>query len=130
MLENKLGINNQAELARLEEKISKQKARQLFDSGDINNIEVGTFKGLSFIHNYLFSEIYDFAGKVRTVNISKGNFRFAPIMYLEQSIKHIENMPQITFDQIIEKYVEMNICLLYTSPSPRDATLSRMPSSA
>ena len=109
ILDNKLGITNQIELARAEEKISKQKAKQLFDSGDINKVEIGTFKGLSFIHNYLFEEIYEFAGKIRTVNISKDDFRFAPLMYLEASLKHIDSMAQGNFDEIIEKYVEMNI---------------------
>ena len=109
ILDNKLGITNQIELARAEEKISKQKAKQLFDSGDINKVEIGTFKGLSFIHNYLFVDIYDFAGKIRTVNISKDDFRFAPLMYLKASLKHIDSMPQGNFDEIIEKYVEMNI---------------------
>ena len=109
ILDNKLGITNQIELARAEEKISKQKAKQLFDSGDINKVEIGTFKGLSFIHNYLFCDIYDFAGIMRTVNISKDDFRFAPLMYLEASLKHIDSMAQGNFDEIIEKYVEMNI---------------------
>ena len=109
ILDNKLGITNQIELARAEEKISKQKAKQLFDTGDINKVEIGTFKGLSFIHNYLFEDIYSFAGKIRTVNISKDDFRFAPLMYLEASLKHIDSMPQSNFDEIIEKYVEMNI---------------------
>jgi cell filamentation protein len=109
ILDNKLGITNQIELARAEEKISKQKAKQLFDSGDINKVEIGTFKGLCFIHKYLFDEIYDFAGQMRSVNISKDDFRFAPLMYLEASLKHIDSMPQSNFDEIIEKYVEMNI---------------------
>ena len=108
-LENKLNITHQVELAKAEEKISKQKAKQLFDSGDITKVEVGTFSGLSFIHAYLFEDIYDFAGKIREVNIAKGNFRFAPLMYLEVSLKHIDIMPQSNFDEIIEKYVEMNI---------------------
>ncbi|WP_289022070.1 protein adenylyltransferase Fic [Desulfobacter postgatei] len=109
ILENKLNITNQVELAKAEEKISKQKAIQLFDSGDIEKVGVGTFAGLSFIHAYLFGDIYEFAGKIRTVNIAKGNFRFAPLMYLEQSLDYIDAMPQGSFDQIIEKYVEMNI---------------------
>jgi len=109
MLENKLGITHQVELAKVEEKISKQKAKQLFDSGDINTIEVGTFAGLTFIHAYLFEDIYHFAGRIREVNIAKGNFRFAPLMYLEASLKHIDAMPQRSLDEIIEKYVEMNI---------------------
>lgn len=109
ILENKLKITNQIELARAEEKISKQKAKQLFDSGDIHKVEVGTFAGLTFIHACLFEEIYDFAGKIRDVNIAKGNFRFAPVMYLEPSLRHIDAMPQGTFEQIIEKYVEMNV---------------------
>lgn len=109
ILTNKLNITDQIELAKTEEKISKQKAKQLFDSGDIAKVEVGTFAGLSFIHAYLFGDIYDFAGKMRDVNIAKGNFRFAPLMYLEPSLKHIDTMPQSTFDEIIEKYVEMNI---------------------
>jgi len=108
-LENKLNITNQVELAKAEEKISKQKAKQLFDSGDIAKVKVGTFAGLSFIHTYLFEELYDFAGKIRDVNIAKGNFRFAPLMYLQTSLEHIDTMPQGSFDQIIEKYVEMNI---------------------
>jgi cell filamentation protein len=109
ILKNKLGITNQVELARVEEKISKKKAKQLFDSGDIDKVAVGTFEGLIFIHAYLFADIYDFAGKMRDVNISKGNFRFAPLMYLDQSLKHIDTMPQSNVDEIIEKYVEMNI---------------------
>jgi cell filamentation protein len=109
ILENTLGITNQIELAKAEEKISKQKAKQLFDSGDIAKVEVGTFAGLAFIHAYLFADLYDFAGKIREVNIAKGNFRFAPLMYLEASLKHISAMPQSDFDEIIEKYVEMNI---------------------
>ena len=109
VLENKLNIDNQVELAKAEEKISKQKAKQLFDSGDLIKIDVGTFSGLSFIHSYLFDEIYEFAGEIRQVNIAKGSFRFAPLMYLKQSLAHIDAMPQNNFDEIIEKYVEMNI---------------------
>lgn len=109
MLENKLGISDQIELGKAEEKISKQKAKQLFESGDIKKVNVGTFEGLAFIHYYLFGDIYDFAGKIREVNIAKGNFRFAPLMYLEASLKHIDSMPQSNFNEIIGKYVEMNI---------------------
>ncbi len=109
VLPNKLNITNQLELNKAEEKISKQKAKQMFESGDINQIEVGTFAGLAQIHAYLFGDIYDFAGKLREVNIAKGNFRFAPLMYLDQSLKHISAMPQSTFEEIIEKYVEMNV---------------------
>ncbi len=109
LLENKLNITNQVELAKAEEKISKQKARQLFGSGDIVKVQVGTFAGLAFIHAYLFEDIYGFAGQIRTVNLAKGNFRFAPLMYLKESLGHIDSMPQSTFDEIIEKYVEMNI---------------------
>ena len=109
MLENKLGIINQLELNRVEERVSKEKAKQLYDSGDIDRIEVGTFKGLSYIHNYLFEDIYEFAGKVRSQNISKGNFRFAPVMYLEIALEHIDKMPQRNLDEIVAKYVEMNI---------------------
>lgn len=109
ILSNKLNITDQIELAKAEEKISKQKAKQLFDTNDISKVEIGTFTGLAFIHKYLFEDIYDFAGNVRDVNIAKNNFRFAPVMYLEQSLKHITAMPQSTFDEIIEKYVEMNI---------------------
>jgi cell filamentation protein len=109
ILENKLGITNQVELAKVEEKISKQKVRQLFDTGDIDRVNVGTLEGLAFIHSYLFGEIYHFAGKIREVNIAKGNFRFAPVMYLEASLNHIDSMPQSNVDEIIEKYVEMNI---------------------
>ncbi|MFN7860207.1 MAG: protein adenylyltransferase Fic [Pseudanabaena sp.] len=108
-MENKLNITNQIDLAKAEEKVSKQKAKQLFDSGDIDKAEVGTFKGLAFIHAYLFGDIYNFAGKVREVNISKGNFRFAPVMYLKTSLEYIDAMPQGDFEQIIEKYVEMNV---------------------
>ena len=109
VLENKLNITNQVELGRAEEKISKQKAKHLFESGEINKIEVGTFAGLAQIHRIMFEDIYDFAGKIREVNIAKGNFRFAPLMYLKQSLEHIDVMAQGSFDEIIEKYVEMNI---------------------
>ena len=109
VLKNKLNITNQVELNKQEELISKKKAQKLFDSGKIDTIKVGTFAGLKQIHKYLFGDIYDFAGKMRDVNISKGNFRFAPVMYLAQSLKQIDKMPQSTFDEIVEKYVEMNI---------------------
>jgi len=109
ILENKLNITHQVELAKAEEKISKQKAKQLFDSSDIAKAEVGTFAGLSFIHAYLFADIYHFAGKIREVNIAKDDFRFAPLMYLKQSLEHIDAMAENSFDAIIEKYVEMNI---------------------
>lgn len=109
VLENKLNITDQIELNKAEEKISKIKAKKLFDSGKIEKIKVGTFAGLKQIHKYLFEDIYDFAGKLRTVNIAKGNFRFAPVMYLAQSLKQIDKMPQSNFDEIVEKYVEMNV---------------------
>ena len=109
MLDNKLGITNEIELAKEEERITKLKALELFDTNKINEFEVGTYKGLSSIHNYLFSDIYDFSGKVRNVNIAKGNFRFAPVMYLEEVLKKIDEMPQNNFDDIIKKYVEMNV---------------------
>ncbi len=109
MIENKLGITDSAELARVEEKISKAKALELFEKGILSSFPVGSFEGLAMIHKYLFDEIYDFAGKIRTVNIAKGNFRFAPVMYLEAALQSVSSMPQSTFDEIIEKYVEMNI---------------------
>lgn len=108
-MENKLGITDAVELARVEEKISKTKALQLFTSGYLDNLKAGTFDTLAEIHRYLFADIYDFAGKIRNVNMAKGNFRFAPLMYLEAALKNIETMPQSNFDEIIEKYVEMNI---------------------
>ena len=108
-LENKLDITDATELARMEEKISKKKAVELFENGYLDNYEVGTFQMLAAIHRYLFGDIYEFAGKVRTVNVAKGNFRFARVMYLQAAIENIEKMPQSTFEEIIEKYVEMNI---------------------
>lgn len=108
-LENKFGIKNSAELAREEERISKKKAVELFENGMLEKLEAGKFQTLCEIHKYLFDDIYDFAGKIRTVNISKGNFRFAPLMYLEAAIENVDKMPQNTFDEIVEKYVEMNI---------------------
>ena len=108
-LENKLGITDSAELAREEEKISKKKALWLFESGTLDSLKAGTFAALQEIHKCLFEELYDFAGKIRTVNLAKGNFRFAPVMYLETALGNIEKMPQSTYDEIIEKYVEMNV---------------------
>jgi len=107
--ENKLNITDQAALAKAEEAISKRKAKQLFDSGDIRSMEVGTFAGLACIHAYLFDEIYHFAGQLREVNLAKGNFRFASVMFLKPSLEHIDQMPQSFFEQIVEKYVEMNV---------------------
>ena len=108
-LENKLGLTSSADLAREEERISKKKALELFENGMLDQLEAGTFAALKAIHKYLFDEIYDFAGEIRKVNISKGNFRFAPLMYLDAALENIEKMPQSTFDEIVEKYVEMNI---------------------
>lgn len=108
-LENKLGITSSAELATQEERLSKKRALELFESGMLNKLEPGTFKTLQVIHKQLFMDIYDFAGKVRSVNIAKGGFRFVPAMYLLDALKQIERMPQSTFDEIIEKYVEMNV---------------------
>ena len=109
VLENKLNITDSTELARMEEKISKKKAVELFENGYLDKYKAGSFEMLVAIHKYLFGEIYNFAGKVRNVNIAKGNFRFAPVMYLQAAIENIEKMPQSTFDEIVEKYVEMNI---------------------
>ena len=108
-LENKLGLTSIAELDREEERISKKKAAQLFDRKLLDTFDVGTFAGLAAIHKYLFEGIYDFSGELRTVNIAKGNFRFAPLMYLQAALDNIDKMPQSNFDEIIEKYVEMNI---------------------
>ena len=108
-LENKLGIISSPELAEAEERISKKKAVELFENGVLDSLVAGTFASLKAIHKYLFDEIYDFAGELRTVNIAKGNFRFAPLMYLEAALANIDKMPQSTFDEIVEKYVEMNI---------------------
>lgn len=109
ILENKLNITDQAELAREEEKISKKRAKEMFENGYLNTLEPGTFETLKKIHKFLFEDIYDFAGEIRKVNIAKGNFRFMPLVYLEEAIKNIEKMPQSTYEEIIEKYVEMNI---------------------
>ena len=108
-LQNKLGLTDELELAREEERISKQKALALYDTGLLNTFPVGTFAGLAMIHKYLFEDIYEFSGQMRTVNIAKGNFRFAPVMYLRPALESIDRMPQSTFDEIIEKYVEMNV---------------------
>jgi len=109
ILENKLNLTDQISLAKAEEELSKKKAKLLFDSGDIEKIEVGTYAGLAFTHAYLFEDIYYFAGKLREINMAKGNFRFASVMYLKSSLEHIDAMPQSTFEEIIEKYVEMNV---------------------
>ena len=109
VLENKLGLTNSADLAREEERISKKKAIEMFESGFFNKLEAGKFDSLAKIHKYLFEDIYPFAGEIRTENIAKGNFRFAPVMYLKASLEHIDSMPQSNFDEIIDKYVEMNV---------------------
>ena len=109
MLENKLGILNAAELARTEEQLSKKRAMEMFEAGFLDSLQPGTFASLSAIHRYLFGDIYAFAGEMRTVNIAKGNFRFAPVMYLREAVSSIERMPQSDFEQIVEKYVEMNV---------------------
>ncbi len=108
-LENKLGISDSAQLAREEERISKKKAIQLFENGMLDQLRPGSFAALAAIHKHLFEDIYDFAGQVREVNIAKGNFRFAPVMYLTAALEHIDRMPHSTFDEIVEKYVEMNV---------------------
>lgn len=108
-LENKLGLTSSADLAREEERISKKKAAELFEMGIFDQLEAGKFSALKAIHKYLFEEIYDFAGKIRTVNIAKGNFRFVPVLYLEAALENIDKMPQSSFDEIVEKYIEMNI---------------------
>lgn len=123
VLENKLGITDSAELAREEEKISKKKAVRLFESGALDALPVGTFAGLKAIHEYLFEDIYGFAGKIRTINLAKGNFRFAPLIYLEAALANIDRMPQSTYDEIIEKYVEMNIAHPFREGNGRSARI-------
>ena len=122
-VENKLGITNTAELAREEERISKKKAVELFESGSLDKLAPGRFASLQAIHKALFEDIYDFAGELRTVNLAKGNFRFAPLMYLEAALANIDKMPQSTFDEIIEKYVEMNIAHPFREGNGRSTRL-------
>ena len=122
-LENKLGITNSAELAREEERISKKKAVELFERGSLDKLAPGRFTSLQAIHKALFEDIYDFAGELRTVNLAKGNFRFAPLMYLEAALGNIDKMPQSTFDEIIEKYVEMNIAHPFREGNGRSTRL-------
>ena len=122
-LENKLGITNSAELAREEERISKKKAVELFESGALDKLVPGRFASLQAIHKALFEDIYDFAGELRTLNLAKGNFRFAPLMYLEAALANIDKMPQSTFDEIIEKYVEMNIAHPFREGNGRSTRL-------
>ena len=116
-LENKLGLTSSADLAREEERLSKKKAVELFENGVLDTLPAGKFSTLQAIHKYLFEDIYDFAGKLRTVNLAKGNFRFAPLIYLEAALANIDKMPQSTFDEIIEKYVEIKVLLLKTALS-------------
>ena len=123
ILENKLNITDQAELAREEEKISKKHAKEMFENGYLNTLEPGTFETLKKIHKYLLGEIYEFAGQLRNVNIAKGNFRFTPLTYLEEAIKNIEKMPQSTYEEIIEKYVEMNIAHPFREGNGRSARI-------
>lgn len=123
MLENKLGLTSSAELDCEEERISKKKAAMLFENHILDNLKSGKFSTLQTIHKYLFDEIYDFAGKLRTVNIAKGNFRFAPLMYIESALKNIDEMPQSNFDEIIEKYVEMNIAHPFREGNGRSARI-------
>ena len=122
-LENKLGITDSFELAQMEERLSKTRALELFEKGLLDTFEVGTFQGLAQIHKYLLDEIYDFAGQLRTVNIAKGNFRFAPVLYLEAALENIGRMPQTTFDEIIEKYVEMNVAHPFREGNGRSTRL-------
>ena len=122
-LENKLGITNSAELAREEERISKKKAVELFERGSLDKLAPGRFTSLQAIHKALFEDIYDFSGELRTVNLAKGNFRFAPLMYLEAALGNIDKMPQSTFDEIIEKYVEMNIAHPFREGNGRSTRL-------
>ena len=123
MLENKLGINNEIELAREEERITKLKALELFDTNKINEFEVGTTKGLCEIHKFLFSDIYFFAGKIREVNLSKGNFRFASSIYLKDVLSKIDAMNEDTFEDIIKKYVEMNVAHPFREGNGRSARI-------
>ena len=123
VLQNKLGITNSVELAREEERISKKKALDLFDTTVLEKYPVGSFVQLAAIHKYLFEDIYDFAGKVRMVNMAKGNFRFAPVMYLQAALESIENMPQSTFEEIVEKYVEMNVAHPFREGNGRSARI-------
>ena len=123
VLQNKLGITNSVELAQEEERISKKKALDLFDGTVLGEYPVGSFAQLAAIHRYLFEDIYDFAGNVRTVNMAKGNFRFAPVMYLQAALESIENMPQSTFDEIVEKYVEMNVAHPFREGNGRSARI-------
>lgn len=123
MLENKLGITSSADLAREEERISKKKAAELFEKSILDNLAVGKFSSLQAIHKYLFEDIYYFAGKIRTVNIAKGSFRFAPLMYLQAALENIDKMPQSNFDEIIEKYVEMNIAHPFREGNGRAARI-------
>ena len=122
-LQNKLGLTDEAALARAEEKISKTKALALYDTGLLDTFPVGTFEGLAKIHGYLFGDVYEFAGQMRTVNIAKGNFRFAPVMYLRAALDSIDAMPQSTFDEIIEKYVEMNVAHLFREGNGRSTRI-------
>lgn len=122
-LKNKLGITQSAELARVEERISKKKAVELFESGYLDSLAPGTYASLASIHRYLFEDIYEFAGKLRTVNLAKGNFRFAPLMYLEAALANIDQMPQSGFNEIIEKYVEMNIAHPFREGNGRSARI-------
>ncbi len=123
MLENKLGLTDSAALAKEEERISKQKAVLLFENNILDGCKVGTYNQLAAIHRFLFDEIYDFAGQLRTVNISKGGFRFAPVLYLKAALESIDNMPQTTFDEIIEKYVEMNVAHPFREGNGRSARI-------
>ena len=123
VLKNKLDISDSLELAKIEEKLSKKKAIQLFESGYLDNLDAGTFASLAKIHHFLFDEIYDFAGQVRDVNIAKGNFRFAPVIYLQAALENIDKMPQKSFDDIVAKYVEMNVAHPFREGNGRSARI-------